>query len=55
MVQILRRDHTGPLPIEANATGLNGFSEGAWQVSVHGADQRLTWLWVYLAIDADAR
>lgn len=55
VVQIPRRDHTGPLHVAADATGLKVFGEGEWKVRQHGAGQRRTWLKVHLAVDADAR
>jgi hypothetical protein len=55
VVQIPRRERTGPIQVVVDSTGLKVFGEGAWKVRQHGAGKRRTWLKVHLAIDADAQ
>ena len=55
VVQIPRREHTGPIHVVVDSTGLKVFGEGEWKVRQHGAGKRRTWLKVDLAVDADAK
>ena len=55
VVQIPRRERTGPLHVVVDSTGLKVFGEGEWTVRQHGAGKRRTWLKVHLAVDADAK
>lgn len=55
VVQIPRRDRTGPIHVVVDATGLKVFGEGEWTVRQHGVGKRRTWLKVHLAVDAHAK
>jgi hypothetical protein len=55
VVQIPRRERTGPIHLVVDSTGLKVFGEGEWKVRQHGAGKRRTWLKVHLAVDADAK
>lgn len=55
VVQIPRRERTGPIHVVVDATGLKVFGEGEWKVRQHGAGKRRTWLKVHLGVDAHAK